>query len=86
MLQSKIDFSVLLRIMYFRVDYGFQQHLVLIVLFTSIHAGVCAVAQESQELLGLTDQYSILRMGCAQLLVCCAVHEYHRFLLGSGAL
>jgi len=42
---------------------GFQQHPLLIVLFTSIHAGVRAVAQECQELLGAFGEHFVLCLG-----------------------
>jgi len=65
---------------------GFQQHPLLIVLFAGIYVGVRAVAQESQELLGLTDQYSFLRMGCAELYICRLGNKFTRLLFGESDL
>ena len=69
----------------YKID-GFQQHPLLIVLFTSIHAGVCAAAQKLEKPLGIVGEYLVLRMGSAELYICRLGNKFTRLLFGESDL
>jgi hypothetical protein len=65
---------------------GFQQHPLLIVLFTSFHAGLCAAAQKLEKPLGAFGEYLVLCLGCAELYICSIGYKFTGLLFGESDL